>query len=184
MHKLIFFTTLVILFMIFVLPAFLLYSLDLIPINTQASYGMSGESQIYGENIVSGNISIGYKNFTAIGVSIKNPNLKNNKDVFLNLYDEQGNLLRASKLNGFNVGDGAFVKFYFNPIPDSINKNYIYSFSSPGSTIADALFIYKTVDGGIPAVYYYKPENKLHVIGQMYSNLFARLLLQDSQKPL
>lgn len=197
MKNMIWFTTISILFVLFVVPGLLASTIKMIPAYDQPGYG-PGRLAIYGERELLQKFVSKEKNLTAIGTTVKNPNLKNKKEVILNLYDANGNLLRNSALNGFNIGDGDFVKFVFEVVPDSLNKEYSFVLSSPNAGadeivevflmdnpakgINEYTFAQETKPGGIPMVTFHKPDGKLDVIKRVYSNWLSRLLPIRSQK--
>ena len=197
MKKMIWFTTISILFMLFIVPAIMASLIKMTPADDQPGYGPRRLS-IYGIKELSQKFTSKEANLTAIGTTVKNPNLKNKKEVTLDLYDESRNLVRKSILNGFNIGDGDFVKFIFDVVPDSTNKEYSFTLSSPtaaadeiievflmdnpASGIIEYTFAEETHLGGVPMVTFHKPENKWEVIRKVYSNWFAKLLFPHSQK--
>jgi hypothetical protein len=163
----------------------------MIPAGDQPGYNSDQRISIYGTRGLSQKFVSKEKNLVAIGTSIRNPNLKNKKEILFNLYDDKGVLIRISLLNGLNIQDGAFVKFVFEPIADSSNKTYVFTIDSPEAGPEETIetfyinkptdsiieFIYdkKTHPGGIPLVTFHKPESKLEVIMKVYSSLFSRL---------
>ncbi len=193
----IWFTTASVLFVIFIFPAIMALTIKMIPAKDQPGYGPKRIS-VYGIKELSQKFVSLEKNLTAIGTTVKNPNLKNKKEVILDLYDVSGNLVRTSILNGFNIGDGDFVKFVFDVIPDSVNKEYRLRLSSPTAgadeivevflmdnptpEIIEYTFAEETYQGGIPLVTFHKPENKWEVIRRIYSSWLSRLLFPRSQK--
>src|SRR3989339_1092087 len=196
MKKMIWFTTISILFMLFIMPAVMASLIKMTPAGDQPGYGPRRLS-IYGINELSQKFISKEKNLTAVGTTIKNPNLKNKKEVILDLYDVGGNLVRKFILNGFNIGDGDFVKFVFDAIPDSQNKEYSLTLSSPTAAadeiievflmdntangIIEYTFAEETHQGGIPMVTFHKPENKWEIIKEVYSNWLSKLLFPRSQ---
>lgn len=189
-RKMVWFTTFSILFLLFVLPGIMATLIRMIPANDQPGYGSLGRVSVYGLRNFTQKFISKEKNMTAIGTTIKNPNLKNNKDIMLKLYDGNGNLVRTSVLNGFNIGDGDFVKFIFEPIPDSSQKEYSFVLSSPlagegqiielfltGKTNEILEYIYddETRTGGAPIVTFHKPDSRLETVKLIYLNLFTKL---------
>lgn len=197
MKKMIWFTTALILFVLFIVPGIMASTIKMIPAGDQPGYGPRRLS-IYGKEELSQKFISKEKNLTAIGTTVKNPNLKNKKEVILDLYDSSRNLIRKSVLNGFNIGDGDFVKFVFEPISDSLNKEYSFTLSSPtagadeiievflmdkpATGIIEYTFADETHEGGIPMVTFHKPNNQWEVIGGVYSNWLSKLLFPHSQK--
>lgn len=197
MKKMIWFTTISVLFMLFIMPGVMASTIKMTPAGDQPGYGPRRLS-IYSKHELIQKFISKEKNLTAIGTTVKNPNLKNKKEVILDLYDSGHNLIRKSILNGFNIGDGDFVKFVFEPIMDSQNKEYIFILSSPNAGAdeivevflmdnpADGIIEYtfgeETHDGGIPLVTFHKPQSKWEVIRRVYSNWLSKLLFPGSRK--
>ncbi len=189
MNKFSLFTTISVLFLLLVIPALLASLIKMIPANDQPGYGSMGSVSIYGIRDFTQYFVSKNKNLVAIGTTIKNPNLKNKKDIIFNLYDMDNKLIRSTKLNGFNIGDGDFVKIVFEPIIDSIQKKYYFTLSSPEAKqdetievfltnptgeIIEYLYDEETKLGGAPIVTFHKPDSKLEVIKAVYSNLFSK----------
>jgi len=197
MKKMIWLTIFTVLFLVFIVPVILSLALKIIPKNIQPSYDSNIRISVYKDREFTQEFIANNNNLTSIGTSIRNPNLKNKKDVIFNLYDENI-LIRTSKLNGLNLEDGSFVRYDFLPIPDSLGKKYTFTISSPDAgaeeTIelfirdADSLsgiveyeYLGEIKAGGIPLVQYYLPMNKIEVLKSVLSNFFARLLSHRSQ---
>jgi len=98
-----------------------------------------------------------------------------------------------------NLEDGSFIKFVFDPIPDSLGKEYIFTIFSPGagpeetielfiigrdnlSGIMEYSYMGESFEGGTPIVQYVKPGSKMMTVKKVYSNLISRLLPLRSQK--
>jgi hypothetical protein len=192
MKKLIWFTTAATLFLIFIVPAILALGLKLIPGEDQPGYNSDQRLSIYLTRDVMQKFVSQEANLSAIGTSIRNPNLKNKKDIILTLFDSKMNVLRTAVISGQNVQDGDFVKFVFDPISDSINETYFFTLASPEAGPEETIEVFYTPSapswieqytydstiypGGLPIVLYFKPASKLTVIKDIYSNLFSRLL--------
>lgn len=127
MKKEVLFYILAILIIVF-LPGILSMGLKLIPGKIQPSLDIT--RKIYGKYVVAEPFLATRNNLSAIGTSIKNPNLKNIDDVVISIFDESGNFLQESVVNGRNIPDGDFIKFKFSPIKDSKNKMYTIILSS------------------------------------------------------
>jgi hypothetical protein len=199
MKKLIYFTTTAVLFFVFLVPAILALGLKLIPGEDQPGYNPDLRLSIYGIRNMTQKFVSGNTNLSAIGTSIRNPNLKNKKDIILTLTDANMNVIRTAIINGQNVQDGDFVKFVFDPISDSQNKTYFFALASPDAGPEETIEVFytqsmpnwiveytydkNTYPGGLPIVLYFKPASKLKVIKDIYSNLFSRLLPQSFRKP-
>lgn len=193
------FTTFTILFLLFLFPAFMASLIKIIPNGDQPGYGDKGRVSIYGIRDFTQYFISTENNLTAIGTTIKNPNLNNKKEIIFTLYDEQSNLIRSVKLNGFNIPDGDFVKIIFDKIADSKGKKYYFTLSSPSANEEEVIevflinptteiltYIYdgKTYNGGIPMVTFNKPDSKLETIKLVYLNLLSKLLPLNFQKSL
>jgi len=196
-NKIIIFTTTTILFLLFVLPVVMLIPIKMVPANDQPGYGDMGRVSVYGLRQFTQEFLSTDTNLMAIGTTIKNPNLKNKKIIKFNLYDEKNNLIREVKLNGFNIGDGDFVKFVFEPVPDSSQKKYNFTISSPEAgeeeilelfligptdTVLDYSYDDETKLGGIPMVTFHKPDSRWETVKLVYLNLFSKLLSLDSRR--
>src|SRR3990172_7279133 len=199
MKKLIWFTTVSILFLVFVVPAILALGIKLIPGEDQPGYDPNFRLSIYWPRVVKQQFVSKDSNLSAIATSIRNPNLKNKEEIVFTLFDSEMHKIRETIINGENVEDGNFTKFYFDTIPDSKDKTYFFTLSSlnagPEETIevfySDNMpdwivqFTYDENEkkGGLPIVLYYKPESSVVVIKDIYSSLFSRLLFPNYQKP-
>lgn len=195
MRKMIWLTTIFVLFIVFVIPGFLAASLKIIPANNQPGYNSNVRLSIYEEREITQRFISKVNNLTAIGTSIRNPNLKNKTDVNFILYDDTGNQVRSVVLNGQNLEDGSFVKFVFPEVPNSEGKNYSFRVSSPGagpgetievfildkpdtsSGMVDYSYLGKAYPGGVPFVVYDKPISRLNTVKRVYTNWLSRLLL-------
>lgn len=135
-------TTFLIFFMVFILPAILALGIRNIPDRYQPS--LDRVQQIYSDITLSQSFISTSDNLSSIGLSIKNPNLENKKDIFLSIYDKDNNLVGKTSLNGSSIPDGDFIKFKFPPIKDSKNKLLTFNLSSPTSDKLNALEIFLT----------------------------------------
>lgn len=186
----IWFTVLAVLFAVFVLPGILALGIRYIPYDIQPP--LERVKNIYGKYTISQEFTSQEGQLTGIAMTIKNPNLKNKKDFFLDLYNDKGEMLREVKFNGANVEDGTYIKFLFDPIADSRGKKYLITLSNPSGDDEEVLGIYYTLnkpswigkmvfgleeqEGGISLVTFYKPQSKLGVIKTIYTSWLSRLL--------
>ncbi len=201
MRKMIWFTVVSIIVMVFAVPVILALGLTMVPLNTQPGYDPNIRVSIYRDRIFVQKFTSNTASLTALGLSIRNPNLKNKTSIILNLQDLEGNIVRSVAISGMNLEDGSFTKFIFEPIPDSFGKEYLFTISSPGagpeetievfiidpeesSGITEYSYMGETYSGGTPIVVYKSPENKLSVVKSIYSNWLSRLILGRSQKSL
>lgn len=185
----IWFTVLSILFAVFVLPGVLALGIKYIPYDIQPS--LDKVKNIYGKYTVSQEFVSQEGQLTGIAMTIKNPNLKNKKDFFMDLYNDKGELQREVKFSGMNVEDGTYIKFLFDPIADSKGKNYLITLSNPSAGDEEVLGIYYTQkvpswigtmkfdleeqEGGISIVTFHKPQSKWGVIKTIYSGWLKRV---------
>lgn len=191
MRKFSIFTIIIILAMLFLAPVFMASLIKMIPAKDQPGYGDMGRVSVYGDRNFTQYFVSKNKNLTAVATTIKNPNLHNKKEINFNLYDMDSKLVRTITLNGFNIGDGDFVKIIFDPIVDSVNKKYYFILASPsageeeiieifltGQTDEILEYVYdgETKPGGAPIVTFHKPDSRLETIKLVYSNLFSKLL--------
>ncbi|MFZ3302001.1 MAG: hypothetical protein WA152_04785 [Microgenomates group bacterium] len=185
------FTTFVILFVLFVFPAMLAMLIKMIPANDQPGYGQMGRVSVYGDRTFTQYFVSKMNNLTSVATTIKNPNLRNTREINFNLYDMDSKLIRSVLLNGFNIGDGDFVKIIFEPIPDSLQKKYYFNLSSPSAGEEEIIEIFlteptneileytydgETKAGGAPIVTFHKPNSRLETVKSIYSNLISKLL--------
>lgn len=191
MKKLIFATTFIIIFLVFVAPAMLALGIRLVPNDFQPP--LKNPIELFGKFKISQDFVSTKENLSAMAMSIKNPNLKNKKDITLFLYDKEGELLRTSVLSGRNIGDGAFVKFMFETIADSKNKEYSFVLLAPSAKKEELLGVFYTdnkplwigdlryneeiVDEkGVAFVTFHKPVSRVGLIKTIYSDWINRLL--------
>lgn len=197
MKKMIWFTVITVLGIIFIVPMFLSLFIPMIPSGVQPGYDPKIRLSIYSNIVFVQKFISKTNNLTAVGLSIRNPNLKNQSEIIFNIYNPDGTLIRGVTISGRNLEDGSFIKFVFPPILDSMNKEYLFSLSSPGAGAEETieLFIIKeggesgiieylyggeNYPGGTPIVLYSKPDSKFSVIKSVYSNWLSRLLLLRS----
>jgi len=175
MKKMIWLTTISILFIVFVIPGIFAYAIDMVPASNQPGYDSNTRLAIYGIKELTQKFISEDKNLMAIGTSIRNPNLKNKKAIIFSLYDQGNNLIRSVTLNGLNVEDGAFVKFVFQPIPDSKGAEYSFTLASPDADSEQTIEVFIIEpDGGIPMVTFHKPDNKWEIVKAVYASLLSR----------
>lgn len=189
------FTIISIIFILFIIPTLLASQIKMIPAHDQPGYGDMGRVPIYSIHEFKQYFISKDRNLVAIGTTIKNPNLKNEKEIKFNLFDGNNNLMRSVTQNGFNIGDGDFVKFIFEVIPDSVGKEYYFTLSSSSAEEEEILELFLTrptdwilrysyneeiKEGGTPMVTFHKPNSRLETVKLVYSNLFSKLLHLNS----
>lgn len=191
MKKMIWLTTLSVFSLVIIIPTVFALALDLIPANDQPGYDSNKRLAIYGTRTVTQKFVSQESNLAAIGTSIRNPNLKNKKEITFNLYDLNNVLIRKSTINGQNLEDGDFIKFVFEPVDESLGKQYLFTISTPLASPEETIEVFyndlptdsilefsydeKTHPGGLPLVTFHKPNSKFEVVKEIYSNLFSRL---------
>lgn len=185
MNKLIWVTTASILFLVFIVPGILALFIKMVPYNDQPGYDVDHRLSVYFTHKVSQKFTSQEDNLAAIGITLGNPNLKNKKEVKLDLFSED-TLVRTSSLSGLNIPDGGYVRFEFNPVTDSKGKEYVFTIQSPDAGEVDVIYVYHTKnvlewmgeirfneevfeEGKLPFVTYHKPKSKLEIIRKVYS---------------
>jgi len=189
MKYLIWATSLFVLFLLFLFPAVMALTIDIIPYSNQPGYDSNIRLSVYKQHDFKQYFVSQDDRLTAIGTSIRNPNLKNKKNIILRVFDEGDNFIRSSELSGVNIEDGDFVKFVFEPILESKGKSYYFILSSPDAgqeetievfiinpneSILNYEYLGERFSGGVPLVTFHKPENKLFVIKKIYSSWFSK----------
>lgn len=181
MNKHIIYTSVFVIFLIFILPVISLLPISYVPGNTQPGFIGRSTKNVYGDITVKQEFVSIKNNLSGIGLSIKNPSNANHNEIFVKVFTENGIELRSTSLNGYSIQDGSFVKFIFDPIVDSKNKNYYFEVSSKDSSDLNAMGPFWEENKGLPAVYYFKPANQYEKIKEVYINLFSRFLHLRSQ---
>lgn len=131
---------LLILLLIAFLPIFLGFLIKEIPEYAQPV--SQSTMKVYGEIKAIQSFEASKNNLSVIGVSFKNPNLINTKNMIMEI-DSEGEQRRA-EVNGRIIGDGQFIKFKFDPIKNTEGKIVSFSLSSTESTYNDSLEVYLT----------------------------------------
>lgn len=152
------FTILFTIFLSFMLPFFLALFLREIPNDPQPS--LENTQQISKEATLSQHFISSTDNLSAVGMSIKNPNLRNRKDLTFQLFLEN-ELLREVKKNGTSIADGAFVVFKFQPISNSENKKFVFQLHAPESSNEESLEVFFTSQNPVWSKELYV-DSKLH----------------------
>lgn len=180
-------------FLALFLPAILLIGMRYVSVNMQPP--LEQTAKIYKDFTLSQSFISQVNKLTGIGMSIKNPNLNNKKDIDLSLYQDN-KLIRTSTLNGSHIEDGGFVKFFFDPVSESANKEFLFTLSSPSSEEGESLQPFYTlkkpaesksfkiqdqeIDGSISFVSFYKPASFLGLTFDVYlkwlNRFFADLI--------
>lgn len=198
MKKLIIFTSLFILFFVFMLPGILALGIRIIPGNDQAPYDVNIKRSIYGQFQITQEFIAQQNNLSAIGISLGNPNLKNKSEVDLVLKDSGRNVVRKSNINGASIADGALVRFSFDPITNSKNKSYTFELSNGSAGPEEVINVYYATSNeswigpstfgeeinknGLPIVVYYSASSRFGVVQEIYSSWFSRLLHPSFQR--
>lgn len=167
------------LFLILFAPGILSMGIKLVPDGFQPSLGNT--IKIFGTTTATQPLTAVEDNFSGIGVSIKNPNLSNKKDINLSLY--QGDILvREVVLNGKSIADGNFVKFIFDPIEGSKGQNYDAVFSAVTADNGESLEIFLTQNAprqpviagkekrvdALSEVTFYRPSSSISLMIDIY----------------
>lgn len=180
MRILVYSLILIILF-IFILPVVLSLSLRNIPVSSQPS--LKHTERIFQDRIISQVFISRKDNLSAIGVSLKNPYLVNKKDIVLKIFNNKGELLRESILNGRDIKDGDFVEFIFPPIKDSVDQVYQFQLYADSTDEKEALEVFMTddylsdskSDKNMSFVSFYQPENIFSTYFDILKDLTNRM---------
>lgn len=191
MKKLIVLTTVFVFLIIFVVPFAAALFIKIIPDNDQPPFDINNKRAIYSYYDISQVFTSQENYLTAIGISLGNPNLKNKNEIIFNLKDAGGITTRQIKISGANVQDGNFIKFVFDPIPDSKGKQFIFSISSPSAGPEEILNVYfssektswigpatygeEVIDTGLPIVTYHKVPSHIKVALDVFSSWIRRV---------
>lgn len=127
-----------------------------------------------------------------LGMSVKNPNFTNKTDLILQLYDEKDNLITTATKSGGTITDGGFIKFIFEPIPNSQGRKYSFVLLAPDSNPKEPFLVFltqennpqalglivsqKLADVQISFVSYYKTKNSFATIYKIYYGLVTKLM--------
>lgn len=190
-------TTLLIIGLVLVLPAIISVGIRVIPENIQPSLEKTQKIHDLGE--VTQPFIAKEDGLSAIGVSLKNPNLANKKDIILEVSQPGGQVLRKAVQSGSVIQDGKFVRFNFPPVADSKNKQYQLRLLAPTVKKHEALEVFLTGDKNfLPAqitedgkqvlepattssatsyVIFHQPKSITALIGSIYSQWWSRLWL-------
>lgn len=187
--KLVIISVIFVLLMLFVMPLTLLITINSISYSDQPSLDLIYE--LYGSRVIKQEFTSTGNFLNGIGMSIKNPNLVNKKQIEMKIY-RNGVLERTSILNGFNIPDGAFVKFNFPAIESSKDVKFEIILSSPESNEKESLGIFltkngntqlgnlesdkKIIDGKIALISYYRVSSKLGLIRYVFRTFVLRFL--------
>lgn len=155
------------------LPFMLTFFIRDIPSGLQPSLDYT--EKIYSTNIVTQVFVAQENRLSGIGVSIKNPNLANKKELSIKVLDMNDQVLRTINKSGKTIADGDFVKIMFEPINDSKDKEYKLIFESSGSSLGEALEVFiddSTQD--VSFVSYYKPANFFSVFTNIVRGWFSK----------
>lgn len=184
MRYLILLITILVVVAVFIIPFASSLLIRYIPENSQPSLDQT--VKVYGKQTVSQSIKVGHNGFSQIGLSIKNPNLANKKDITLTV-TENGTVIHHATLNGAHIPDGKFMKFTFDPIFGSNNKTFQITIAAHDANINDTLEIFVTkeiesevlvgddkIPGSLSLVSYYKSPTFLYPFSQIIHNVLVR----------
>lgn len=155
------------------LPALLSIGIRLIPENTQPS--LTTTERIYSDSIVGQAFDAFRDNLSGIGLSIKNPNYQNKKDLTVELLDNNGRVLRSRSINGASIADGDYVKFIFDPVHNSNGKRYNFTVSASQADVSEALEVFYSDKPNLSFVALYRPKNIISLNTEIYENILTNL---------
>lgn len=188
--KLIFTTSVLIIFSTFFLPAIFTLFMKDTPNNFQPS--LQSTQAIYKDIAISQSFISEKDNLSGIGMSIKNPYFRNKKDVILKVYDEGHNHQRTIVINGINIADGSLLKFKFDPVKNSANKQFSFELLAPNvdnQGESSEVFLTYTIpswsrglyinndltEGSISFFTLHRSANPIQSMFDMYKNWFYKL---------
>ena len=172
------------------LPAILIYFIKETPNDFQPS--LHSTEHIYADLTISQLFLSQEDGLSGIGMSIKNPNDINKKDIIIQIYDQDNQMIRNVSLNGAKISDGQLVKFKFDPIQDSKDKLYKFTLQAPQEgeqtkslevfltyeipSWSKGLYINNNLtDSSISFVTYHHIENPLSNIFNIYTKWWYKL---------
>lgn len=155
------------------LPVILSIGISLIPGNTQPS--LTTTERIYNDAIIDQVFNASRDNLSGIGLSIKNPNYQNKKDVTVSLY-HSGEYIRSKTVNGASIADGDYVKFIFDPVHNSNGKRYNFTVSASQADVSEALEVFYSDKPNLSFVTLYRPTSIISLNTEIYGNLLANLV--------
>jgi len=189
MNRYVWITTVVIVFTVLLMPLFTSLGIRFLPNDKQPS--LERTRGVFWIHEISQEFVSENDNLIGIGMSIKNPNLKNKKDITLSLYEGE-KLLRISTLNGSIIEDGSFMRFMFEDIVEASGRDYRFILSAPEGRSEDLLAVFTTeekpewigravydeeeIDDGISMVTFHRPESRWGLIKEIYGGWIDRLV--------
>ncbi len=113
-------------------------------------------------------------NLNSVVLKLKNAALRNQEQVIFRMLEE-GKVIREEKINGYNIKDEDWVRFAFEVVPNSYQKEFEMELVSPNSKINNAIAVYIN-NSGIPGIItYHTLSSRKELILQIYSDLYKRL---------
>lgn len=171
-------------------PGILSLGIRQLPFHFQPS--LNSTERLYSTVIIKQDFQALDNGLSAIGMSIKNPNLKNKKDLALKVYNLDGGLVRSTVVNGSIIPDGDFVRFKFPPVSGSKGLSYNLVLSADDTNEDEAYGIFKTdstpsflgslivnnqeTPDKISLVTFYQPPTPLHMMFAIYKTWFNKLV--------
>jgi hypothetical protein len=130
---------------------------------------------VYKDHPISQTFTTQNNGLNVITVYLKNVSLRNQDPLVFRLLDKS-NVIREITLSGYNVGDGDNVRFQFDPVLDSANHTYTFSFTSDSPQKSSIGVGYSSDFQSIAFQSYYHPTRSL-VVAQTVTISFIRNLL-------
>lgn len=174
MSRQILLTIIIIILVICIIPLLLTFYIEEIPSGSQPSLDYT--EKIYQTNVVTKEFRALDDRLSSIGVSIKNPNLANKQDLSFKLLDSNNQILRTVVRSGWTIEDGNFVIFSFDPITNSLNKQYKFVFESSESDLNNAFEVFIDANSKeVSYVSFYHRANIFSVAIGIISGWFLKL---------
>lgn len=174
MNRQILVTIILVILIVFLIPLFLTFNIKEIPNDLQPP--LDHTQKIYQTNIVVQEFVASGDRLSSIGVSVKNPNLANKKDLTFKLLDSNDQILRTIVKSGLYIEDGNFIKFSFDPVVDSNGKPYKFVFESSDSNLSDAFQVFIDANSGsVSYVSFYQRANIFSIALRIFSGWFLKI---------
>lgn len=121
------------------------------------------QTWVYQDHPVSQTFTPQNNGLNLLTVYLKNVSLRNQDPLTFSLSDSSG-IIREIKLSGYNIGDGDNVPFQFEPISDSSNKSFKFTFTSSSPKEIAIGVGYSEQDKSVAYQSYFFPTNRYQLL--------------------
>lgn len=108
-------------------------------------------------------------------LNFKNPGLANHDQFRFLLLSEKGEILVERLFSGYNIGDPSQVRFQFDPIPNSKNKNFTISLEALPPTSIPKIGVGAKSENILSFSVYYRANDKKTVLVDFLSNMWGKI---------